>query len=64
MYVEYYISKKETDAKQNLIFYALCILYALSVIVIALDTAILGIILFVSDSEHLLCSFALIIGVA
>lgn len=64
MYVEYYVSKKETDAKQTLIFLALCILYVLSVIVIALDTAILGIILFVSDRGHLLFNFALISGAA
>jgi hypothetical protein len=40
MHVQYHASKKETNnAKQNIIFYALCVLYVLSGPVIALDIA-------------------------
>ena len=39
MYLHYHISKKD-NAKQQIVFYALCVLYVLTVALIALDIAI------------------------
>ena len=39
MYLRYHTLKKD-NGKQEVIFYALCVLYVLSVALIALDTAI------------------------
>jgi hypothetical protein len=41
LHVQYHASKEGTDnAKQNIIFYALCVLYVFSVVFIALDIAV------------------------
>jgi hypothetical protein len=49
MYVKYHASKKKTDnAKQNIIFSALCVLYVLSGPVIALDIATIVVSIMIS----------------
>jgi hypothetical protein len=59
MYVQYHASKKVDGAKQNIIFYALCALYMLSVAVNALDIATI-VVAVVSHNELLLFDFTLI----
>ena len=52
LYLQYHSSKKETDNATQNIFYALCVLYVLSVALIALDIAIF-LATFVSNNEPL-----------
>jgi hypothetical protein len=52
VYLRHHLSKDELDrAKQNIIFYTVCVLYVLSVVVVALDIAILAVDVFVCDNE-------------
>ena len=55
MHLQYQASKEKTgdNTKSNIIFYALCVLYALSVVLMAIDTAALGFTILVSNNEHL-----------
>ena len=51
MHVQYHASKEEIDnAKQKIVFYALCVLYVLSVAVIILETELV-MIAFVSNNN-------------
>ena len=52
MYLQCHASKKWTG-DNNITFYALCILYVLSVAVVALDTAGYWFNVFVSNNEYL-----------
>ena len=50
LHVQYHTSKEETDnTKQKTVFYALCVLYVLSVVVVALGTGEF-VVLFVSNN--------------
>lgn len=55
LYLQYHASDKRTgnNTKSNIIFYALCVLYVLSVTVFALDIAIFWFGVFVSNNGHL-----------
>ena len=60
--MQHHASRNTTDnftLKQNVIFYALCVLYVLSVAVTALDIAPVVVIVLVSNNENLF-TFALI----
>jgi hypothetical protein len=50
MYLQYHAARKRSNnAKENIIFYALCVVYALSMAVIALDIAVSVTTTFVSN---------------
>jgi hypothetical protein len=54
MHLQIHAYRKEADSrKQNLIFHALWVLYVLTAVTIANDTAAFVVNLFVSDNEHL-----------
>jgi hypothetical protein len=54
MYVQCHASKKgNNNAKQQVVFYALCMLYVLSVALNALDIATYVTIQFVSNNQYL-----------
>ena len=61
LHVQYHASREEIDdTKPKIMFYALCVLYALSVAVIALDTGLVVVLRSVSNNAALFFSFALI----